>query len=206
MDIEKLFPSRFVNGAELKGREVTVTIARVVMVKMRPNPQTPESEKPVCYFVGAKKGLVVEKRLAYQLAEATGEHDTDRWPGKTVVLFPENVKVAGRELCVIRVKAAPVHTGGETGQPGNPSQPEGNNAPESDPPESDPPMTIEAAEYELSITTHELYGSLETPELVHRLNSMTKVKQPNQDLKRKINAIQMILAARAEGRPVLVLD
>ena len=67
-------------------------------------------------------------------------------------------------------------------------------------------MTIEVAEYEVSTTTGELYGAIETDELVHRLNSMLQAKRPNQELRRKIKAAQVVLQARAEGRPVMVPD
>ena len=36
------------------------------------------------------------------------ETDTDKWSGRQVVLFPEAMRVAGRDIVAIRAKAAPV--------------------------------------------------------------------------------------------------
>lgn len=78
--------------------------------------------------------------------------------------------------------------------------------PEAEPEIEPDEMTIEAAEYELSVTTGELYGSIPTEALAHRLNAMLKVKNPTAEQRRKIQAARMILQARADGRPVLIPD
>jgi hypothetical protein len=67
-------------------------------------------------------------------------------------------------------------------------------------------MTIEEAEYEISTSTGQLYGTIPTEELTHRLNSMLKVKNPTTEQLRKINAARIIIQARAEGRPVMTPD
>lgn len=63
-------------------------------------------------------------------------------------------------------------------------------------------MTIEQAEAEMSTTTNETYGAIETEALKHRLAQMLTVKNPTADQARKIAAAKMILVARANGRPV----
>lgn len=67
-------------------------------------------------------------------------------------------------------------------------------------------MTVEEAEYEISATTGELYGTIDTDSLTRRLNAMLKVKKPSKEHWRKITAAKLVLQARAEGRPVMTPD
>lgn len=71
--------------------------------------------------------------------------------------------------------------------------------------EGNPPaqkMSIEQAEAEVSTTTGETYGSIETETLSYRLNQMLKAKAPTAEQQRKIDAARIILEARKVGRPV----
>lgn len=65
-----------------------------------------------------------------------------------------------------------------------------------------PKMSIEQAEAEVSTTTGETYGSIETETLSYRLNQMLKAKSPTAEQQRKIEAARIILEARKAGRPV----
>jgi hypothetical protein len=59
----------------------------------------------VVYFHGAERGVVLSRILATQIAAAVGSDDTDQWRDKTVIIFPEQINVAGRNLSVIRARA-----------------------------------------------------------------------------------------------------
>ncbi len=83
-----------------------LTISHLRVEKMRAGPGSDEDEKWVVYFQGAKKGAVLSKTLAKQIAAAVGSDDTDNWPGRAVELFPEHVKVAGNDYLVIRARVA----------------------------------------------------------------------------------------------------
>lgn len=104
MKISAMFPSRFLVGDDLQGKSITVEISHIKAEKMRVNQATPEQEKFVLYFEGKKKGLILNKTLAGQIAVAVGADDTDQWPGGKIVLYSEMITVAGRQLCVIRAK------------------------------------------------------------------------------------------------------
>lgn len=106
MKLNDMFPTRFATGADLQGREVSLIIETVRPEKMRPGPGQPEATKFVVYFVNAKKGVVLNKTLAEQIAQAVGSDDTDNWSNKAITLYPENIHVAGVARVAIRAKAA----------------------------------------------------------------------------------------------------
>ena len=104
MQLNDIFPKRYARAEELQGKEVTLTIARVVPEKMRPNPKAPEVQKFVLYFCEAHKGVVMSKSLAYQLAEIFGSEETNDWVGKVVTLTTELMDVAGRKVLTFHAK------------------------------------------------------------------------------------------------------
>ena len=106
MKVNTMFPSRFLQGKDLQGRAVTVTIAKIQLESMRPTPQSPEIEKYVLYTEEGKKGIVLSKTLANQIARVVGSDETDDWLGKKVTLYPEQVAVAGIQRVAIRAKSA----------------------------------------------------------------------------------------------------
>ena len=104
MKLDEMFPSRYVSGNDLQGRAVTVTIARVQTESMRPNPKSPELQKFVLYSVEGKKGVVLSKTLASQIAQALESDESDDWTGKQVTLFPKPMTVAGVQRVAIRAR------------------------------------------------------------------------------------------------------
>jgi len=106
MKLSKMFPRRYASGPDLQGRPVTLTIARVEREKMRVQASAPEVEKWVLYFQGAQKGVILNRTLAYQIAEALGCDDTEGWIGKPITLYPEPMTVAGRKVIAIRARPA----------------------------------------------------------------------------------------------------
>lgn len=126
MDVNQLFPKKYACGADLNGKPATLTILRVAPEKMRPGPGSPETTKYVVYFENAKKAVILNRTLAFQIAAALGEPDTDRWTGKAITLYPENCVVAGTPRIAIRARAAapqPVATPAPNGN-GNQPQPQ----------------------------------------------------------------------------------
>jgi len=104
MQLNEIFPKRYASAEELQGKEVTLTIARVVPEKMRVGPKAPEVQKFVVYFREARKGVVMGKSLAYQLAEVLGSEETNDWPGKVVTLAPVQMDVAGRKVLTFQAR------------------------------------------------------------------------------------------------------
>jgi hypothetical protein len=105
MKLNEMFPRKYATGEDLNGKVVVVTIARITSEKMRPNQASLEVEKFVIYFQETKKGVVLSRTLARQIARAVGSDDTDNWTGKRVTLYPESMIVAGVNRVAIRAKA-----------------------------------------------------------------------------------------------------
>ncbi len=106
MNISQLYPRKYATGEDLKGKPVKVTIARVTVEKMRPNPASPEVEKPVLYVESGQRGIVLSRTLATQIAGILQADDTNDWLGKQVVLYPQPMQVAGQSRVAIRAKQA----------------------------------------------------------------------------------------------------
>ena len=106
MKVSVLFPKKYACGGDLKGRPVTMTIARVEIVQMRPRASAPMENKGVVYFEGAKKGVILSsQKLAYQIAEIAGTEEMNDWAGTRVTLYPEPMEVAGQPRIAIRARA-----------------------------------------------------------------------------------------------------
>ncbi len=113
MDIENAFPSKFLKAANLGGKTIRLKMTNVVMEKLG------DDERPVVYFNGTTKGLVLNKTNANVINEMYGR-ETDNWIGKDIDIYPTRVEYAGRMVDGMRVripatppkgKAAPVVTG-----------------------------------------------------------------------------------------------
>jgi hypothetical protein len=104
VNVSDLFPSRFLKGSELRG-PVTVTIQRLAKEEVY-KPGKGETDALIMYVVNGSRGVVLSKGLAFSIAEALNEPETDNWPGQKVTLYPQAMTVAGRELVTIRARAA----------------------------------------------------------------------------------------------------
>lgn len=98
MRVSSAFPSNYLKAADLQNREVPVTISRVVMEDIGQS-----DHKPVLYFEGKDKGIVLNKTNATNIALAYGD-ETDLWAGKQIVLFTAWVDFQGRSVEAIRVR------------------------------------------------------------------------------------------------------
>lgn len=108
MKINDMFPSKYVRGEELGGKSFSVTIARVVKERMRPDSRCPEADRFVLYTVEGHKGIILSKTLADQIAKITGSDDTDAWPGKKIEIYPEGLMVGGVARVAIRARESKV--------------------------------------------------------------------------------------------------
>src|ERR1041384_3437644 len=95
-----VFPSNYIKAADLQGRQVRVLMANVEMEKIG------DDEKPVLYFHGKEKGLVLNRTNWNNIALAYGD-ESDEWEGKTLVLFPATTDFQGRTVDCVRVRPAP---------------------------------------------------------------------------------------------------
>ncbi len=98
MKISSAFPSNYLKAADLQDRNVMVKMDRVSLEKIG------DDEKPVLYFVGKEKGMVLNKTNASNIAVVYGDDTTD-WRDQELVLFPAMVDFQGKSVEAIRVRA-----------------------------------------------------------------------------------------------------
>lgn len=97
MRVSQAFPSNYIKAADLQDRSVRVTISGYKMEAIG------EDQKPVLYFKGKEKGLVMNKTNANNIAAEYGD-DMDMWQGKEIVLFSAWVDFQGKSVEAIRVR------------------------------------------------------------------------------------------------------
>jgi len=100
MRISNAFPSDYLKAADLQGRAVTVTMSHVDMREIGGEP------KPILYFKGKEKGMVLNKTNAGKIAEMFGD-DTDDWEGGEVILYEAMVDFQGKTVAAIRIRLSP---------------------------------------------------------------------------------------------------
>lgn len=137
MDIRSAFPSKYLRAADilaLPNKTIRLTIAGLKLETLQSRNKEDE-QKPVLYFRGAKKGLVLNKTNSDRIAHHYG-WNTDEWSGKTVDLYVAEVDAFGEVVEAIRVKVA---TGPTTAAaPSNGSGIHRQTEPIQEPPPADP--------------------------------------------------------------------
>lgn len=102
MNIDSAFPSNYLKASDLGDKQPIVTIDRI---EVEPIGRDKEM-KPVIYFQGKDKGLVLNKTNAKKIAELTGSKDTDDWAGCQIRVYATETEFGGETVECIRVKAA----------------------------------------------------------------------------------------------------
>lgn len=105
MNIDKCFPSNYLKASDLQGRNVPVTIEKVVMEDIG------SDHKPVVYFTGKEKGLVLNKTNSNNISVVYGP-ETENWVNQQIILYPTIVDFQGRSVDAIRVMG-PRHDAGQ---------------------------------------------------------------------------------------------
>ena len=98
--VSELFPSRFLKAADLKGRTVKVKIKKVEVEEIGQD----KDEKPVIYFEGVERGLVMNKTNGVAIADIHGDV-TGGWTGKEIEIFSMMVPYQGQNVAAIRIRA-----------------------------------------------------------------------------------------------------
>ena len=110
MRVSAAFPSNYLKAADLQGREVNVRIARILMEDIG------DDHKPVIYFQGKEKGLVLNKTNANNIALIYGD-ETDNWINQVITLFSAWVDFQGKSVEAIRVKPLRANSGHQNALP-----------------------------------------------------------------------------------------
>ncbi len=101
MNINAAFPGTYLKAEDLQGKRVAVGMDRVVLEAVG------KEHKPVLYFIGKDRGLVLNKTNGNIIAEMYGP-ETDDWCGKVVTLYPTKVEYQGNLVAAIRVHFDPM--------------------------------------------------------------------------------------------------
>ena len=102
-NINDAFPSNYLKVSDLKGSQPVVVIDRV---EFEPVGRQREM-KPILYFAGKEKGIVLNKTNANTVAHLAGTPETTEWTGVRIRLYSTHVEFQGETVEAIRVKAAP---------------------------------------------------------------------------------------------------
>lgn len=98
MNINDQFPSKYLKASDLQGRQVTVKMGRVEEEKIG------DDTKPILYFQGKDRGVVLNKTNANNIAALYG-YETEDWYGKEITLVEAMVDFQGKSVPAIRMKA-----------------------------------------------------------------------------------------------------
>jgi len=101
MNIHDAFPSMYLKASDLGDAQPVASIDRV---EMEPVGRQKEM-KPVVYFLGKTKGMVLNKTNSKKIADIAGTPDTDEWHGVQVKLYATEVDFQGETVEAIRVKS-----------------------------------------------------------------------------------------------------
>src|SRR3954469_20455527 len=102
MNVEDLFPTRFIAAADLNGKSFTLTIRSVTLEDMQSHDNKTVT-KPVAWFSNAAKGLVLNRTNCMIIADLHGP-ETDAWTGKQIVIYATKVRAFGKMEDAIRVR------------------------------------------------------------------------------------------------------
>lgn len=108
-NINEAFPSKFLKASDLQDQTVGVVIDRVEFEPVGQDRQM----KPVLYFEGKEKGLVLNKTNSNKIIQITGSTETEDWHGTRVAIYPTETSFQGDMVECIRIKAAPANRGAE---------------------------------------------------------------------------------------------
>jgi len=108
MNINESFPSQYLKAGDLQGHSVAVSIEKVGEETVG------EDLKPVVYFNGKDKGLVLNKTNAMTIAARYGP-ETEGWANAEIELYPDKTNFQGQMVDCLRVRlpAPPVAEGEE---------------------------------------------------------------------------------------------
>ena len=114
MKMNDVFPSNYLKASEIP--EGTMVPLRIDRVEIEEFGQGKEKEsKPVVYFVGKEKGLVLNKTNWQSISYVHGD-ESDDWHGKPVQLFRDMTTFGGKPVECLRIKAMRSPNGNNGGQ------------------------------------------------------------------------------------------
>lgn len=100
MNFLNLFPSNYISAADLEGQDRNVRINKIVKSE---EVGQKKDKKPVLYFDGITKGMVLNKTNGKRIAKLYG-NETDAWIGKAITLYPSECDFGDETVPCVRVR------------------------------------------------------------------------------------------------------
>ena len=97
MNLDDTFPSKYLKAEDLQGRDIRVKMKTVNVEELG------QDRKPVVYFEGKEKGVVLNKTNYLAIRDKYGP-ETNNWLGKEIILFPMPVTFQGQTRDAIRIR------------------------------------------------------------------------------------------------------
>lgn len=97
VNVNSLYPSNYLKAPDLMGKTAKLKVRAVIMEKIG------SDIKPVLYFQGKEKGMVLNKTNGMTIAQAYGP-DTDAWIGGDIEIFSAYVDFQGKQVEGLRVR------------------------------------------------------------------------------------------------------
>ena len=89
-DYRKMFDRDYIGHFDLDGKDVTVKISKVVAGELTAMGGR-KSKKPIIYFTGKEKGMIVNKTNAKTIAALYGNL-TEKWVGQRITLYVSSTR------------------------------------------------------------------------------------------------------------------
>lgn len=102
--IDEFFPGKYLKAADLAGGEFKISMKGITVEEMESDRGT--ESKPVLYFHGTDKGLVLNKTNAHAISDSHGYNYLE-WDGRQITLFEAEVDAFGKKVPAIRVRVTP---------------------------------------------------------------------------------------------------
>jgi hypothetical protein len=96
------FPSKYLRSPDVEGKHFTATVKRIEYEKMSDG-----TEKPVAYFKGMKRGVVLNKTKASLLAHLAKSRNFDDWVGTSVDICGGTTQLRGETVPCILFEKTP---------------------------------------------------------------------------------------------------
>ncbi len=77
-----VFPSKYLAGTDIEGREIKIIIDKVMQEEVGKDKEM----RPILFCRGGQKGIVLNKTNWRALAYAYGD-ESDEWSGKTAIIY-----------------------------------------------------------------------------------------------------------------------
>lgn len=101
-DVRSFFEKEFLYHFNLDGRDVAVTIRKVVQGAVQ-GTDGKKQKKPIVYFEGSDKGLAMNITNVRTVGGMYGFKAED-WPGKKITLYPTTTQFGPKTVECIRVR------------------------------------------------------------------------------------------------------